>query len=517
MTLGGAAVWDAVLAFLEANAMALGAAAAGLTIGGVAWAIVTRPFKRDKPTQLAAETIDQIKPPEVKDGPALSVAEFIRLRRELKADLEQELADAQETEKEELRARIAELESQIANPEDALTEARKRIADLEVLLDREGNHIGADRIQEAKAALEKGDYSLADDIFAEIEARNELAVQETARAAHGRGEVAEAEVRWHDAARHYSNAARLAPGFDTLFKAREYAWRAGELDAAHRYGADLVALARNEGTQEQLATALNEHAITFQAQGRYAQAEALYRQALEIARAIIAEGHPDYAFYLNNLADAVQAQGRYAEAEALYRQALVIARATLGEGDPYHASGLNNLALVVQAQGRYAEAERLFRQALEIGRATLGERHPAYAARLNNLALVVQAQGRYAEAERLYLQALEIDRATIGEGHPAYAARLGNLAHVVQAQRRHDEAEALYRQALEIDRATIGEGHPAYATRLGNLGGLLGQTGRVAEGREMLERALTIFRAALPLDHPHIAETQRRLAALPGD
>ena len=31
----------------------------------------------------------------------------------------------------------------------------------------------------------------------------------------------------------------------------------------------------------------------------------------------------------------------------------------------------------------------------------------------------------------------------------------------------------------------------------------------------MLEQALAIFRAALPPDHPHIAETQRRLAALP--
>ncbi|WP_296765251.1 hypothetical protein, partial [Sediminimonas sp.] len=252
--------------------MVLGSAAAGLAIVGFAWAFVTKPFKRDKPTQLAADTIDQIKPPQAKDGPALTVPEFIRLRRELKADLEQELANAQDAEKEQLRARIAELESQIANPEEALAKARERIAELEALLDREGNHIGADRIQEAKAALEQGDYSIADDIFAEIEARNELAVQETARAAHGRGEVAEAEVRWHDAARHYADAARLDPGFDTLKKAREYAWRAGNLDAAHRYGADLVAFARDEGTQEQLAMALNEHALTVKAQGRYAEA-----------------------------------------------------------------------------------------------------------------------------------------------------------------------------------------------------------------------------------------------------
>src|SRR6056297_1275741 len=228
--------------------------------------ILKWPFSKPKPTQLAPDTIDQIKPPQAKDGPTLTVPEFIRLRRELKADLEAELAEAAEAEKSQLRARIAELEKHIANPDEALAEAQKRIKDLEALLDREANQIGADRIAEAKAALEQGDYSLADDIFAEIEAKNELAVQETARAAFGRGEVAEAEVRWRDASTHYANAARLDPSFDNLFKAREYGWRAGQYTDAQRHGEALLALARKDGTQEQVARALNEHALTLEAQ-----------------------------------------------------------------------------------------------------------------------------------------------------------------------------------------------------------------------------------------------------------
>ena len=50
-------------------------------------------------------------------------------------------------------------------------EANIRISDLEDILERAGTDIGGDRIIEAKVALEKGDYSIADDIFAEIEAR----------------------------------------------------------------------------------------------------------------------------------------------------------------------------------------------------------------------------------------------------------------------------------------------------------------------------------------------------------
>src|SRR6056297_4148456 len=317
---------DAILGFLRMYGMELSAAGGLVAVFLFVWAILKWPFSKTKPTQLAPDTIDQIKPPQAKDGPALTVPEFIRLRRELKTDLEAELAEASEAEKSQLRARIAELEKQIANPDEALAEAQKRIADLEALLDSEANQIGADRIAEAKAALEQGDYSLADDIFAEIEAKNELAVQETARAAYGRGEVAEAEVRWGDAHKHYANAARLDPSFDNLFKAREYAWRAGDYAAAHRHGEALLAFARKDGTQEQFSVALNEHALTVAVQGRYAEAEGLFRDALEIDRATIGEGHPSYATGLNDLAGVVKAQGRSSEAEGLFREALEITR-----------------------------------------------------------------------------------------------------------------------------------------------------------------------------------------------
>ena len=302
--------------------------------------------------------------------------QHLTLLKNCEDQLEASLADAHQEEKDLLQRQIAELQTQIANPEKSLAEARKRISDLEALLDREANHIGGDRIAEAKAALEEGDYSLADDIFAEIESRNELAVQETARAAYGRGEVAEAEVRWQDAARRYADAARLTPGFDTLFKAREYAWRAGHLDAAHRCGTDLVAFARKEGTQEQIATALNEHAITLQAQGRVAEAEALYREALEIDRKTIGEAHPDYAIRLNNLAGVVASQEQFAEAEALYWQALEITRDALGEVHPSYAIRLVNLGSLLVKSDRVEEGREMLERALAIFRAALPPDHP---------------------------------------------------------------------------------------------------------------------------------------------
>jgi len=360
----------------------------------------------------------------------LSVEEFIKLRRELKVELEAELAQADQSEQDQLRARIAELERQLTEPEKALGEAKKKIKDLEDRLAREANTLDPEALASARAALEKGDFSAADALFAEIEARTELEVQQAARAAFGRGEVAEAEIRWADASAHYAKAARLDPTYDTLIKASEYVERTGDYQTAARYSEDLVAFARANETQERLSNALNEHALNQNKLGQFAEAEGLYREALEIDRATIGAGHPDYA------------------------------------------ARLNNLALVVRAQGRTEEAEGLHREALEIGRVTIGEAHPDYATRLNNLAVVVQAQGRFAEAEGLYREALGITRTAVGEGHPSYAIRLVNLGTLLRDQNKRDDAREMLTQALDIFRATLPADHPNIATAEGHLASL---------------------------------------------
>ncbi|MBN1271317.1 MAG: tetratricopeptide repeat protein [Candidatus Aminicenantes bacterium] len=48
----------------------------------------------------------------------------------------------------------------------------------------------------------------------------------------------------------------------------------------------------------------------------------------------IGKEHSGYAIDLSNLAGVLSAQGRYKEAEKLYRQALKISKETLGEKHP---------------------------------------------------------------------------------------------------------------------------------------------------------------------------------------
>ncbi len=82
------------------------------------------------------------------------------------------------------------------------------------------------------------------------------------------------------------------------------------------------------------------------------------------------------------------AQGKYAEAEPLYKRSLAIREKALGPEHPDVGQGLNNLAELYRTQGKYAEAAPLHKRALAIREKALGPEHPDVGQSLNNLAVV---------------------------------------------------------------------------------------------------------------------------------
>ena len=71
-----------------------------------------------------------------------------------------------------------------------------------------------------------------------------------------------------------------------------------------------------------LAAKLNDQAESYKEEGRYADAEPVYKRDLAIREKALGPDHPDVAQSLNNLAELYSAQGRYADAEPLYKRAL---------------------------------------------------------------------------------------------------------------------------------------------------------------------------------------------------
>ena len=155
--------------------------------------------------------------------------------------------------------------------------------------------------------------------------------------------------------------------------------------------------------------------------------------------------------HLNNLAGVVKAQGRYAEAEPLYREALEIDRKTIGAAHP-------------DATATIAGVEAtLPRRALPRGAGNLGEGHPNYATRLNNLARGAGTGAGMRRPSRSTARRWRSPAPAIGEAHPDYAIHLVNLGSLLGQTDRVAEGRGMLEQALTIFRAALPPDHPHIA------------------------------------------------------
>ena len=99
-------------------------------------------------------------------------------------------------------------------------------------------------------------------------------------------------------------------------------------------------------------------------QADYAEAEKQSEAALKEAEAF---DDVRLATSLNNLALLYKAQGRYAEAEPLYQRALAIREKALGPEPPDVATSLENYADLLRKTGRVSEATKMETRAKAIG------------------------------------------------------------------------------------------------------------------------------------------------------
>lgn len=268
--------------------------------------------------------------------------------------IEARLADLQKSWEEEIRRRMA--------AEQALVEFKGQLPD--------------EQIKKAVASLQTGDAQKAEEALDAVE---EQADKDAARAAFHNGQLAEGRLDYARAMLKYRKAVeRDGDNPDYLLAAGIMAWKVADYAKAEEWLKHLLQIKEAAGqcVSAVFALALNELALVYSVQGRYAEAEPLYQRSLEIRGKTLGEDHHDVAESLHNLARLYHAQGKYAESEPLHERALEISERTLGKDHPHFAFTLNNLADVYQAQGRYAEAEPLYQQCLSILTTKFPDGHP---------------------------------------------------------------------------------------------------------------------------------------------
>ncbi len=240
------------------------------------------------------------------------------------------------------------------------------------------------------------------------------------------------------------------------------------------------------------ASARNSRAGVLYAQGRYADAEAEYRAAIELRSEELGAEHPEVVSVRNNLASALGAQGEHRLAEAEHRAVLAWRTENLGGAHPLVATSRNNLAGVLFERGAFADAEAEFRQAVVIREQALGADHPSVAVARGNLASVLCMVDRCDEGETELRLSLDIAQKSLGPDHPRVAMIRGNLATILRRLDDLDAAEVEYRAALASQEKTLAPDHPTLAQTRTTLALLLLDEERYDEALPLAEAAWSI-------------------------
>jgi tetratricopeptide (TPR) repeat protein len=257
---------------------------------------------------------------------------------------------------------------------------------------------------------------------------------------------------------------------------------------------------------------LNELGLVYLEQPDFVRAELAFTRALSIMTTHKAGQTSAAADAINNLAMAKRQQGRYAEAEDLYRQALAIYQNNALPAR--EVAAMNNLGRVLAEQHTYKEAEHLYRDAVALAERELGPSHPDTALGYSNLGKLLSARQKYADAEPLLKRAEQIDRKNFSEENPRIGYDLYNEAVAASGRKRYGDAETLYQESEAILRKALPANHPEIGKVMARRAEVYRLQGRLDESEGLFQKSLNVLERAWGPENPQLVSILQEYEAL---
>ena len=218
-------------------------------------------------------------------------------------------------------------------------------------------------------------------------------------------------------------------------------------DEGAAFGQPAQPVPRTVQISRALQTALEHHQL-----GRFADAEAIYRQVLKV--------DPVNFDALHMLGVLAYQVGQHAQAAEIINQAI-----RLDASDPL---AHNNLGNAYRALGRQDEALASFQKALSI--------KPDFYQVQNNIGETYRVMGQFDDALASFRKVLSID--------PNYAEAHNNMGLALLAQNKLDDAMACFDQAIALK--------PKYAKAYSNRGAAFNAMTKLEEAQASYDKALSL-------------------------
>jgi tetratricopeptide (TPR) repeat protein len=401
-------------------------------------------------------------------------------------------------------------QADLSNFETLLAEQVKKYEELKTELQTYGSQ--EEIYRQAEALLEEGRLEEAEQL---IESDFEASMKRQAYKGYIYGKTKELLLKYSEAAKGYKNAVDNDEGNSTYHL--YYAYNENTLahydKAIRHYEIALGIDTLSGGSDERLATLLNNLGLAWDSKGEYDKAIDYYEKALQIDLNAFGGQHPKVATRYNNLGSAWDSKGEYDKAIDYYEKALQIDLNAFGGQHPKVARVYNNLGSAWDSKGEYDKAIDYYEKALQIDLNALGDQHPKVATRYNNLGSAWDSKGEYDKAIDYYEKALQIDLNAFGGQHPNVATSYNNLGSAWHSKGEYDKAIDYYEKALQIDLNAFGGQHPNVAREYNNLGEAWRVKGDYDKAIDDFEKALQILLNAFGGQHPNVATSYNNLGS----
>ncbi len=241
--------------------------------------------------------------------------------------------------------------------------------------------------------------------------------------------------------------------------------------------------------------------------GNLAGSEASLREALAVLASVRAVGTKRAQVH-DLLGIALKQAGREQEAEASYRQAIALYRALGEQGDALLGYPLSNLGVLVGEQGHYAESGALVDEGLTVLRRHLPADHPDLLSFELDRAGALMGLHQAAAAEPLIRHVMEARTRVLGPEHKDTLNARVELVDCLVEQGRDAEAAAQGRPAAETLQRVLGFEHQLTLYGWTVYAAAACRTAEAADGLAALQRVETAREKLYGPADWHVASTR---------
>ncbi|HEY9678601.1 MAG TPA: tetratricopeptide repeat protein [Drouetiella sp.] len=264
------------------------------------------------------------------------------------------------------------------------------------------------------------------------------------------------------------------------------------------------------------------------AAGNYKLAEETLQEAVKLAEADALEkksnATPILAEALEQIALVYQANGKYADAEAVCKRGMRMIRDSVGMSVPQFVFAANNLMSIYSDQHRYGKVDKLVQAIWAKENAILRPDHPEI---LHSKLLNMNCIGHYRHGLPSSQVTALYDRLT-GDFAQLYGANSPQMIAPYEATGEYElsigdyaKAETNLRAALKLARKHLSKDHPRTINILDSLALTLGFKGfqtksasDIKEAKALVREAISKEDASLPIDNPIRARSLGILASI---